>query len=264
LSPSFLNVLATDGITLKYVPNLGLAVSQKTNFSPRLGFAYQINPKLVMRGGYGIFYGGFENRGYGPNIGENYPFQFQFSYGSPNGETPTHVPGSTISTCGQNYTYELGFTCTPLESAVVLAEGLGPHGLEYKYKTPYTQGWNLTFQYELTPTMTLSLGYVGNTVRHLETGPNANNPSQILPPGTCLAAPTCPPQTVSYVPFPDFSTGFSYITTQRNSYYHSLQLSVEKHYANGVNFPGNLHILEDSEHRRGPPQWGGRGRLSRA
>ena len=26
------------------------------HFAPRIGFAYQIMPKLVMRGGYGIFY----------------------------------------------------------------------------------------------------------------------------------------------------------------------------------------------------------------
>ena len=31
-------------------------------------------PKLVVRGGLGFFYNSFENQGYGPNIGENYPF----------------------------------------------------------------------------------------------------------------------------------------------------------------------------------------------
>ncbi len=34
----------------------GLMQVQKTNFAPRFGFAYQINPKLVVRGGFGFFY----------------------------------------------------------------------------------------------------------------------------------------------------------------------------------------------------------------
>ena len=33
-----------------------------------------------MRGGFGLFYNSFENQGYGPNIGENYPFVFNFNY----------------------------------------------------------------------------------------------------------------------------------------------------------------------------------------
>ena len=57
----------------------GLGKSQKTNFAPRVGFAYQVTPKLVARGGFGMFYNGFENRGFSPNLGENYPFQFNFS-----------------------------------------------------------------------------------------------------------------------------------------------------------------------------------------
>ena len=37
-------------------------------------------PKLVVRGGFGLFFNSFENQGYGPNIGENYPFVFNLSY----------------------------------------------------------------------------------------------------------------------------------------------------------------------------------------
>src|SRR6185437_4585658 len=60
----------------------GLLETQKTNFAPRIGLDYQITPKLVGRGGFGIFYNSCENQGYGPNIGENYPFVFNFGYGS--------------------------------------------------------------------------------------------------------------------------------------------------------------------------------------
>src|SRR5208337_2668477 len=66
LSPSFLSLLTKDGISLDITDHYGsgLGESQKANFAPRLGFAYQVNPKLVVRGGFGVFYNGFENRGF--------------------------------------------------------------------------------------------------------------------------------------------------------------------------------------------------------
>ena len=95
LSPSFLALLAKDGINLATtgVYGKGLGNSQKNNFAPRIGLAYQFTPKLVVRAGFGIFYNGFENRGFSPNLGENYPFQFNFSFGSPNDVTPITFPG---------------------------------------------------------------------------------------------------------------------------------------------------------------------------
>ena len=49
--------------------------------------------------------------------------------------------------------------------------------------TPYTQGYNLTLQYQLGRNDTVQLGYVGNTVHHLGTYVNPNTPREILPPG---------------------------------------------------------------------------------
>lgn len=37
-------------------PNFGLVKPDKTNFGPRLGFAYSLNDRTVVRGGYGIYY----------------------------------------------------------------------------------------------------------------------------------------------------------------------------------------------------------------
>ena len=95
LSTSFTTLLAADGIGLDITNKYGkgLGNSQKSNFAPRLGFAYQVTPKFVARGGFGLFYNGFENRGYSPNLGENYPFQFNFNYSSPNDGTPRTFPG---------------------------------------------------------------------------------------------------------------------------------------------------------------------------
>ncbi len=230
LSPSFLALTAQDGIAIEYTGNQSLGVSQKTNFGPRIGFAYQWTPKLVMRGGYGLFYNGFENRGYSPNIGENYPFQFGFSFNSANDQSPidaAHNATFAGTPCQNFFPLEAGFACTPLDPALVGASGLSLEGIQYNYITPYTQAWNLTFQYELSPSTTVSLGYVGNNAHHIETFPASNNVNQIIPPsGTPIYA------------YPDFGHGQSYAATEGSSYYHSLQLSFEKHYAKGLNFLG--------------------------
>ncbi len=231
VSPSFPTLLATDGIALKYVNNFALATSQNDNFGPRLGIAYQATRKLVVRTGFGMFYNGFENAGYGPNIGENYPFQFTLSYFNPNGGTPISLTNPNGSTCTPAATIEVTFSCIPLDTSLVSPEGLGMEGLQYNFKTPYTMGENLMLEYELTPSTTLTVGYVGDQTRHLDAGPGANLPSIIeLNPLQPISGPG------GIDPFPDFGQGGSYQASEGNSYYHGLQTSLEKRYSGGSNF----------------------------
>jgi len=221
LSPSFTSLLAKDGIKLVYSSAYGNGVgtSQDTNFAPRFGFAYQATPKLVVRGGYGIYYGGFENRG-GDNIGGNYPFQYTFAYSSPNSQTSTTFPD------GQVATLDRGFLDMPLSPGLVQAQGLGLQGLEFNYITPYVQGINMTVQYELTPNDSFEIGYVASLSRHLEDGATGvNRVSEILPPGT---------SPIPYVPFPDFARNYIFLTTNGNADYHSLQAKYERRFAKGL------------------------------
>jgi len=240
LTPSFNAALAADGIALQFDKTPELGTSPNLNFAPRFGFAYQLSPKLVMRGGYGLFYGGFEVQN-GNNQGNSFPYEFLFSLSSPNSYTPITVPGlaNAPAGCTTAYTFELGFACTPLDPSLVPGFGVSLTGLQTNFQTPYSQGWNLSFEYAFTPTLTLTMGYVGNTTRHLELFKGANNVSQILPPNTCLEAPGCPgqnPNDISYVPFPDFSVGTTYQTTDGDSYYNGLQTTLEKRYAKGLSF----------------------------
>jgi hypothetical protein len=244
----FTDLLAKDGITLAVTNKYGqgLGYSQKTNFAPRVGFAYQVNPKLVVRGGWGMFYNGFENRGYSPNIGENYPFQFQFNFPEPNQNTPITFPGCPTAGPGNTGTFETGFSCTPLNPLLVNANGLGLLGIQFNYITPYSMSGNLTVQYQLTPSMSFQAAYVDTEARHLEVFPGANDLTQVLPTqnpdGSSLN-----PQL--FVPFPDFGRGTSLAQTEGNSRYHGLQLKLEKHFANGLNFLGTYtysKVLSDA------------------
>ena len=232
LSTSFKNLLAQDGITLAITGKYGkgLGYSQKTNFAPRLGLAYQVTPKLVARAGFGLFYNGFENRGFSPNLGENYPFQFNFQFFRPDDNHPiNNYTGCATATPAGGPTLETGFTCTPLDpvSPLFNANGLALRGIQFDYLTPYSMSGNLTLQYQLTPSMSFQAGYVTSQARHLETFPGSNNVIQLLPnDGNADKAKR----------FLDFGRGASYAVTSGNSIYHGLQTKLEKHFAGGLNF----------------------------
>src|SRR6202521_1622277 len=237
----FLTLLAQDKIQClaSNAYGGGLGNSQKANFAPRVGFAYQVNPKLVVRGGFGMFYNGFENRGFSPNIGENYPFQFNFSYGVSSSGTatiPSQIPTNYVgcpstAATGGTPTFESGFSCNPLSPLQVLASGLSLRGIQFNYQTPYSMSGNLTLQYQLTHSMSVQAAYVTSLARHLEAFPGSNNVNQILP-----ASLPAGEKTSQFLPFPDFSRGASYAATEGSSAYHALQTKVEKQFAGGLNF----------------------------
>lgn len=239
LSPGFQSQLQSQGITLAVTNKYGkgLGNSQKTNFAPRFGFAYQVTPKLVARGGFGIFYNGFENRGYSPNLGENYPFQFSFQFQQQNDATPINqFAGCSTATPTGGPTLETGFSCIPLDPLAVNAAGLQLRGIQFDYKTPYSMGGNFTLQYELTPTLSVQAGYVTTLGRHLEVFPGSNEPTAILPRNTSLTGAGALPASQGGLQWPLFAEGASYAATAGSSYYHGLQTNLQKKFANGLSF----------------------------
>jgi hypothetical protein len=245
----FLDLLAKDGIALlstdKY--GKGLLKPQYNNFAPRFGFAYQVNPKLVARGGVGLFWNAFENQGYGPNIGENYPFVYNFNYapkvpvGSPSGlssvaPTSYQTPYAGCGTAGPGGTATIfsGFSClsfTPLE---VNASGLGLQGLQFNFVTPRTLAANLSFQYAITRAMSAQVAYVLTKADNLQMNLGANNVTALLPYNASATGPVGG-GTLGQEPFPDFGGG----STGRMigaSVYNGLQTKLENQFSNGLNF----------------------------
>jgi hypothetical protein len=113
-----------------------------------------------------------------------------------------------------------------LDPSKVSYSGLTFRGIQLNYQTPYSQGFNLTTQYEVTQHDTISAGYVGSRDRHLEASQGENNVTKLLPPGTPLT---------SYIPFPDFGAGSPYFATSGNSAYNSLQTNWTHRSSNGLN-----------------------------
>jgi hypothetical protein len=246
LSSSFTTLLAQDGITLEQTDKYGKGLTQteKNNFSPRIGVNYQVTPKFVARAGFGLFFNSFENQGYGPNIGENYPFVFNFSYaGQATAGTPTgtagvspisyNTPWANCATAGPGQTATLGsgLSCVQFTPGAVNAQGLGLEGLQFNYKTPQTLSTNASFQYAIRPSLTATVTYVFTQGKNLQTGVGSNNPTALLPQGTNLTSGA--PGTL---PFPDFSQNASYQATVGESNYNGLQTKLEQTYNNGLSF----------------------------
>lgn len=223
-SADFKAAAAADNISIVCSNVGGLGQSQKTNFGPRIGLAYRMTPRFVVRGGAGMFYGGFEN-----SVVETYvdfPFQFNLSY-------PSLAPNLPITFAnGAIATLETGLSAlVPITSAVAEPAGSSLIGEDYHPKSPYTLSYNLTLQYELSAGQTVQAAYVGNGVRHLGVYINPNSPSEILPPGL---------NSFQYSPYPDFPTGFTYSSFAGDSYYNSLQLNYERQFSAGLQALANF------------------------
>lgn len=174
------------------------------DFSPRIGFAWQMNPKTVLLGGYAINYldqGPYE---YGNN-------KLSVDYGSlSNGlitynSTGSNVPGYGIWGDGTNGTIQLG---VPAAVPISPTEFNGDHVGLYEFSQDvghdaYVQMWNIGVQRELSSNSLLTVSYVGNRALHLTSmlnPPNQTNPAyltQFCPNGiptdpTCLMSPASP------------------------------------------------------------------------
>jgi hypothetical protein len=242
LSPSFLSLLAKDGIALletnKY--GNGLVQTQKTNFAPRIGLAYELDPRTVLRGGFGMFYNSFENQGYGPNIGENYPFVYNFNYLEKNLGIPSVTPisaGSPYAGCasagpGGTATLSAGLSCIQFSPIAVNAQGLNLQGLQFAYHTPLTLSANATIQRALSNSLSAQISYVVTSGSNLQTGVGYNHVTSLLP----ASQSTNDTYPNNEVPFPDFNHGFSYHQTVGRSNYSGLQTRLEKQFSNGLQF----------------------------
>ncbi len=241
----FLDLLAKDGIALQLTDKYGkgLTQTQKTNVSPRFGFAYEASPKLVLRGGVGLFFNAFENAGFGPNIGRNYPFAYSFNFQNNGSDSAPFSSGANpYGTCaaagpGGSATIGSGLSCASFTPLAVQANGLGLQGLQFDFKTPNTISSNVSVQYAVTQNISASVAYVYTHASHLQVDLGDNRPSVLVPANTALVRNTSLPDTPAnhnYVPFPDFGQGSSYQQTLGASVYNGLQTKIEQRLSHGA------------------------------
>ena len=169
-------------------PNRGLVYSNRDNFAPRFGFSWDMlgNAKLVMRGGFGIFYdledgalnlqfGGQAPFGY---VANNYPCFTTAAIAQGGCLVPVNGsysadPFQTASTGYSNpYPFiaggHLGQFFTP---AIPFAYVVTP-----QFRTPYAENFNYGFQYQVTKDTVVEAVYVGSLSRKAIASTNLNNP----------------------------------------------------------------------------------------
>ncbi len=170
------------------------------NFAPRIGLAYSVNDKFVIRGGYGLFYdrpsAAFIN-----TIFSNYPFLREVEITVPSGNVsiptafsgvPTNIgleqwlPFRIVRGSGANGTYAIrdntpvfvdsrgtpqGAGCMPLtgENCIRgnIAETFEFRAIDRDLKTPFVHQWNVGMQYEIGRNLLVEARYVGTLGRNL-------------------------------------------------------------------------------------------------
>ena len=130
------------------------------NLAPRVGLAYTLGPKTVIRAGFGVFYA-YETYNSNPQA-KNAPFN-----------------GSVITS---NSTGEAGYAAAlPISAGLPAARpnlfpaaGTAFQVFRRKYPNPSANQWNVNVQRQLSSHDTLSVAYVGQNGVHILINPNIN------------------------------------------------------------------------------------------
>ena len=124
------------------------------NFAPRIGFAYTPWSKIVVHGGFGIFYAPTANEAAASVEPTGYRTDSPY-LGTLNGVTPNNYlsnpyPGASF------------IPVTGSSQGLMTSTGAGVVSQSRRSPTPYTENWNLGFQYQFLPNWLLGVRYVGN------------------------------------------------------------------------------------------------------
>jgi hypothetical protein len=202
----------------------GLISPDTNNFAPRVGLAYQISKKLVLRAGYGIFYGGDEAGPYSnPSPGFNPPFFINKNFTQPCG-TASANPATVDCSLTGIPTLADGF---PANS---LTDPDPPplfFSLDKNLVTPYMQQWHLGTQYELPSNTVFEVTYAGSRGLKQYIYLNGNQ-----------AAPSTDPDAsfADRRPIPAIDSSIGWFRSAGWSNYDSLQTRIEKRFSHGLTF----------------------------
>jgi hypothetical protein len=242
--------------------NLAANVNNKLNaFAPRLGVAYQMNDKTVIRTGFGVSYDiGVFGSNFGHVMTQNLPVlvhqQFSASSIIP-GASNNFITAFQLSTAppAPEYPAVPANGSLPLRG---LAGTVDPRIRPPTQTLPTIYVYNLTLQRQITNSMTFEIAYVGNAGHHVFAGLgpayNVNNPAigPYIAPGQPLIPQAQRRPFYNRWSYPGYTftdaTGThptppccsddlgNYFGNNANNNYNSLQVKLQKQYTNGLQF----------------------------
>jgi len=163
LPPNFSTLFPTVTVDRCHVSNY-LVPWDKLDFGPRVGIAYRLGDKTVIRVGYGMFYGGEENQGGSPNRGEGVPFNETVNLSRYQGNSS--FVGISQPQCFNCDFMPGGFAGGYPLSPFTLNAGVSMRGVQPDFRTPLVHKWNFIVQRELPGNMSIEVGYEGNHQAH--------------------------------------------------------------------------------------------------
>lgn len=174
------------------------------NFAPRVGFAYSVSPKQVIRGGYGLFYdrpsAAFIN-----TVFSNYPILREIEITVPTRQVPMLNAFSSNVLNGQPIAFNAFFPFRLVYSGGAtgsyqvrdgtgvlgvnggtgnIAETLEFRAIDRNLKTPFYQQWHAGWQWEVMANMALELRYNGSRGHDLLLSTALNEPWDLNDPNT--------------------------------------------------------------------------------
>ncbi|HEX3103493.1 MAG TPA: TonB-dependent receptor [Terriglobales bacterium] len=241
-------------------------------FAPRLGIAYQVTPKTVVRMGYGRSYDiGVFGSNFGHTVTQNLPVLLKQNYDASSFTVNSPNPNCTAATpCSGNlvplFSLDAGpnsnsnidpasaFPAVPSNGFIPLNPQLsGTHIRPIKQVLPTVDAWNATVQRQMTNTITAEVAYVGSKGTHgfAGDGPNYDvNPARVGPGNDLVEADPSKPGHNKYAGFTPFSPQNNrrplfptipfdlgnYYGNDAASTYNALEVKVEKRFAQGLQF----------------------------
>jgi hypothetical protein len=211
----------------------------KNNFAPRFGFAYRADGrgKVIIRGGYGVYYDRFSTRFINTQL-FNFPY-LALGVGiiSPLGSLG--IPGLRLLSnpfipLPQPDQFPTAATIpSPLTPLGFSTVGVPVSGIfvDPNLKTPYIQQFNLGVQWEFMKNTVLEVGYVGNKGTKLLQIINLNQPVYV--PATNSFVPPLAAGTILSTN-KNVTGGVHQVQTSSNSRYNSLQVTLTRRFAQGL------------------------------
>jgi hypothetical protein len=219
----------------------------KDQFGPRIGIAWALNPKTVVRTGYGLFYGKTTNSTYYATRVENGVYQQTFSC-TPTGALacpqltfPNVIwtpPGAPMTAPFQGALTPQVVTFTP-PSATQVTRGMTPD-----WVNPRTHEGDVTVERQLPADLSVSAAYVVSRGLHLPIFVDAN----LAPATTTKSYDILGPNPQTYtVPFYtsriDANTGEVFVGySDVNSWYNSMVLTLRRPMRHGIEFTANYTL----------------------